>query len=518
MAIRASGRIAIGVVIGHVLATALQAQDLERGKVVYDRWCASCHGDTGAGDGEGARYMFPLPRDFTRGVYQIRTTASGELPTDADIRRIVDDGMPGTAMPGWRGRLSSQERADVVAYLKTFSRFFEGAAPEPLTFTRAPRVTDEGLAEGARVFRELECYRCHGDGGRGDGYSAPTLLDDWDLPIWPADLTKPWRFNGGSTVEDIYRRLRTGLDGTPMPSFADAIEGEIITDEQLWRVAQYVRSLAPEREPRVRAVIRARLSDGSLPSGPRDAAWDDVETFYIPLGAQIIVPPRWFAPRVAGLWVRALHDGNDLALLVSWTDPSQSPDPAWQEWIEHMAATMTDADGPIPTTQGPDRLHVQFPAQRQDGSERPYFLGGDRRRPAYQWRWTSAPDDVNEGTSTSLTAFTPLGLATPVTHVASFDNGEWRVQFRRAISPATTDAPAFNLGEAMPIAFLAADGSNGEDEVRSAISSWYAIYLDKPVPTRVFIAPVLAALITAGLGMFVVWRAQKGAHQSQTEG
>ena len=47
-------------------------------------------------------YMLPRPRDFTKGVYQIRTTASGELPTDADIRRVIDDGMPGTAMPEWK--------------------------------------------------------------------------------------------------------------------------------------------------------------------------------------------------------------------------------------------------------------------------------------------------------------------------------------------------------------------------------------------------------------------------------
>ena len=79
----------------------LSAQDVQAGKAVYDKWCAECHGETGAGDGSAARFMLPPPRDFTRATYQIRTTASGELPTDDDIRKIVDDGMPGTAMPAW---------------------------------------------------------------------------------------------------------------------------------------------------------------------------------------------------------------------------------------------------------------------------------------------------------------------------------------------------------------------------------------------------------------------------------
>jgi mono/diheme cytochrome c family protein len=478
------------------------------GKAIYDRWCAGCHGEDGAGRGEAAAFMLPQPRDFTRAAYQIRTTASGELPTDADLRRVVDDGMPGTAMPGWRAKLNAQERGDVVAYIKTFSRFFAGAAPEPLAFAGAPGESVEGIEEGARIYRELECFKCHGDAGRGDGPSAPTLSDDWDHPIRAADLTRGWNFNGGAEVEQIFARLRTGLDGTPMPSFSDAVDGGVITEEQLWRVAQYVRSLTPARPP-VREVIRAVRVEGALPSGPSDEAWGTVEPAFIPLVGQIVIKPRWFAPRVDGLWVRAAHDGASLALLVAWTDPSASPDAAWQEWLDRMAATMTDVDGALPTAQGPDRLHVQFPLRREEGMERPYFLGGDTRRPAYQWRWTSAPDAVAEGRTTGLDAFAPAA-ATGVTHVAAHAGGEWRVQFTRSLVPAdSTAAPAFPVGEAMPIAFLAADGSDGEDGMRAAVSAWYAIYLDVPTPAGVYVIPVVAAIVTAGLGGLVVVQAQR---------
>src|SRR6266516_8004506 len=90
------------------------AQDATAGKVVYTNWCAGCHGDNGAGDGEGARHMIPPPRDFTgNALYQIRSTPSGQLPTDADLLRSIDEGLPGTAMPAWKTRLSDHQRRDV---------------------------------------------------------------------------------------------------------------------------------------------------------------------------------------------------------------------------------------------------------------------------------------------------------------------------------------------------------------------------------------------------------------------
>jgi mono/diheme cytochrome c family protein len=488
----------------------LFGQDLARGKAVYEKWCAGCHGDDGSGNGEAAAFMLPRPRDFTRAVYQVRSTATGELPTAADLMRVVEEGMPGTAMPGWRTRLSAQDRGDVIAYIKSFSRFFQGASPAPFEIGGPPRMTAEGVAEGGRIYRELECFKCHGDRGRGDGSSAPTLTDDWDYPIRAANLTQGWNFNGGGEVEQIYRRLRTGLDGTPMPSFSDVLDAEVITEEQLWRVAQYLRTLSPERPP-VREVIRAVRVVGALPAGPDDTAWSAVPPAWVPLVGQIVVKPRWFSPRVDGLWVRAAHDGQALALLVSWSDPSRSPDPTWQEWTDRVAATMTAVDGAVPATQGPDRLHVQFPLRVTDGMERPYFLGGDTRRPTYQWQWTSTPDAVTEGRATGLGTFSETAAA-EVTHVARFADGEWRVQLARALVLAdTTIAPTFTVGTPIPIAFYAADGSDGEDSMRGAVSAWYAIYPDVPTASTVYVVPVVAALVTAGLGGLVVVRAQRRA-------
>jgi len=488
----------------------LSAQAAPQGKAVYDKWCSGCHGDTGAGDGDAAAFMLPRPRDFTRGVFRIRTTASGELPTEDDLQRVVSEGMPGTAMPEWKSRLSRQERADVIAYLKTFSKFFQGAATKPLSFGKAPGQSDAGVSEGRQVFRKLECFKCHGDAGRGDGKSAPTLKDDWGHPIRAADLTKSWNFRGGAAVEQIYTRLRTGLDGTPMPSFSDAIESKVITEEQLWRVAQYVRSLSPEKPPEVREVITARLVQGKLPTGPDDSLWARIEPAYVPLVGQIIQKPRWFLPTVDALWVQALHDGTRLALRLTWHDPSHSPSPAWDEWLGRIVQTASDSDGPIPATQGPDRMVVQFPKQVSEDAERPYFLGGSTRRPAYLVQWSSDSDRVEEGTGTGLGRFAPQAGSARWSHAARFENGEWQLQLMGALAPTdTAAAPAFRPGQPVPIAFFAADGSNGEEGVRGSVSAWYSIYLEVPTPSRVYVQPVLVGLLTAGLGLFAIHRAQR---------
>jgi DMSO reductase family type II enzyme heme b subunit len=418
-------------------------------------------------------------------------------------------------MPEWKSRLSAADITAVIQYIKTFSEnSFKGTAAKALAIGKAP--SGSGVDEGKAVFQKLECYKCHGPTGRASGPSAPTLKDDYGNPIRPADLTESWKFRGGSTVTDIYTRLRTGLDGTPMPSFQEAIENKLITDEQLWRLAQYVHSLSPETAPQPREVVRAARVP-ALPNGIDDAAWRDVERFWVPLVGQIIDKPRWFAPTVDGVWVQALHDGRTLALRLAWDDPSKSPDPKWDEWLGRMSKALTDVDGPLATQQGPDRLVVQFAQNPSDESKRPYFLGGDAKSPVYVWRWTSE-QRVEEGTETGLGKFTALpGVS--VRQTSQFVDGQWQVVLTRPLaSNDTTRWPRFTAGHAIPIAFYAADGSNGEDEVRGAVSTWYAVYLDVPTPTRVFVAPVAMIALSAGLGMLLVTQAQRRERRDDANG
>ena len=492
-------------------------QDTIKGKVVYEKWCSGCHGDGGAGDGPAAATMLPRPRTFTGAVYKIRSTATGQLPTDADLMRAIDEGLPGSAMPAWKGRLSDGERRDVMAYLKTFSAFFADTSQHatPLKFGSAPGggSAAAALRTGRQFYDSIGCRKCHGDQGRGNGSSAPTLKDDADFPIFAADLHQNWRFRGGGSVEDIYRRLRTGLDGTPMPSFSDLIDQKWLTDEQLWRLAQYVRSLSPAEPPAVRDVIHAReLRSGPLPLAPDDSAWSQVERYWFPLVGQVIHKPRWFDPAVSGVWVQAVHDGTRMALRVSWDDRSQSPDSAWRPFLLRVLNTVASDDSVKPVPQlWPDQLVVQFPVTIPEGMERPYFLMGAATQPVYQWRWTSVPPRrAVAGLALGVERFDTLPAAAAPAAQAVYEQGEWRLVLSRALATAdTANQLQFRTGRAIPVAFFAQDGSNGESGSRMAVSSWYFLALDQPTPPRVYISPVVAMALTLGLGLMVVWRAQR---------
>ncbi len=489
-----------------------QDGDLARGQEVYDRWCASCHGFDGAGEGPAAAYMLPRPRDFTGGLYQIRTTTGGELPTDDDILHVIDEGMPGTTMPGWQDQLSRADRRALVAYLKSFYPGFETfGAPEPVSIGRAGRASEDRLAEGRMFYDSIECWQCHGGLGRGDGSSGPTLEDDWGYPIRAADLTQNWRFSGGGSVEDIYRRILTGMDGTPMPAHADLIDAGFMDEEQLWSVAHYVRSLSPERVPRVREVVRVeRREPGEVPSTVHDERWEDVDSFYIPLVAQIIIEPRWFDPSVNTVWVQGIHDGEELALRLSWSDRTRSPDPEWSDFQARVIDVMEPKEGdPVEPGPLPDGITLQFPTNIPDGTERPYFLMGDSRNPVYLWQWRSDQEGVEAATAQGMREIQPLSGRT-IDVDAHWEDGLWQVVLR---APFTAEDPRneveFEVGRPIPIAFYAWDGDHGEEGTRGSIGSWYFIHLEEETPAAVYVAPLVAGLFTVGLGLFVIARAQR---------
>ena len=177
----------------------------EKGKEVYEQSCAHCHGTEGRGDGSAAENLLPKPRDFTRGLYKIRSTESGQLPTDQDLFDIITIGMPGSSMPGWETSLSADDRWEVVAYIKTFyDGFKEDDAPREISLEGKISYAEQSVETGKELYVELGCVECHGNVGRGDGTSAPTLTDEWGFQTWPANLTQGWNFRGGADTEAIF--------------------------------------------------------------------------------------------------------------------------------------------------------------------------------------------------------------------------------------------------------------------------------------------------------------------------
>src|ERR1700756_5521415 len=147
----------------------------KRGRALYQRYCIFCHGPFGDGRGESAAYLDPKPRDFTKAVFKCRSTPSGSLPLDSDLYDTISRGVHASGMPSWKPLLR-QERADLVAYIKTFSSIFqEEKQGTPVVIPAEPPNSAESIRRGSELFQSISCWSCHGKDGRGHGPSAATL-------------------------------------------------------------------------------------------------------------------------------------------------------------------------------------------------------------------------------------------------------------------------------------------------------------------------------------------------------
>jgi mono/diheme cytochrome c family protein len=385
----------------------------ENGKTLYLKYCTTCHGVDGAGSGTAAVYLFPKPRDFTKGIFKFQSTPSGSLPTDGDLERTIRNGMPGSAMPSWDG-LSAGERKDLIAYVKTFSeRFGTNKPSDPLEIEKEPQSTPEMVRNGKAVFALAGCWMCHGKNGAGDGPSSKNMTDDLGRPIPPYNFTRAGAFKGGGTPQDIYRTFSTGIGGTPMPGYGeDALavgresfgdlanlegyytsneirefkefisrwpkeehlnrmslaERKQLADDRRWSLVYYVLSLSKSGKTQ----ISYTTTDHLLTS----ATTDDVSKFGDPFSQ------RWNAVKgeelsLISLWqrdtptdrvnVQSVTDGKSIAFRLEWEDSTQD-DQALHD------ATFGDAAA------------IQFPL---DPSSQPFFGMGDTNFAVNIWQWKS---------------------------------------------------------------------------------------------------------------------------------
>ena len=154
---------------GAIAATPVAAApgNVENGEKIYMKRCVWCHGEEGEGDGPGGEMLVPPPRDFTGGLYKIITTPFDEdFPNDADIFRMISDGMPGTDMPGWKDILKDDQNIwDLVAFIKAFAELEE----EPGTvvdYGTQVATSEDSIAKGRELFHDGDrCSECHGQDG-----------------------------------------------------------------------------------------------------------------------------------------------------------------------------------------------------------------------------------------------------------------------------------------------------------------------------------------------------------------
>ncbi|WP_428262561.1 c-type cytochrome [Haliangium sp.] len=224
---------------------------------LYDRFCAACHGSEGDGRGPGAPWLWPRPRDFTRGEYKWRTTPSGQPPLLTDLEAAIRYGVPGTSMPGFGDSLDEAQVAALARHLTSLApAVFIDAAPVTVAIPAPPARTEELIERGQTLYGQFGCVACHGPDGCGAGAAADSLRTADGLPAAPYDLTAaPLRRprdleadNAGLVA--IYTSLVTGLTGTAMPAYAGAV-----SDDDLWAVAAYVDSIRAPDAPAAVGVV-----------------------------------------------------------------------------------------------------------------------------------------------------------------------------------------------------------------------------------------------------------------------
>ena len=562
------------------LPTPQPAEQIEAGKRVYFTKCVWCHGVEGAGDGPGAVRLWPRPRNFNVGTFKIRHTASGQLPLiDVDLLETVTHGLPGSAMPSWEGILTEQQRKDVLAFVTTqlvqdrswqdeeFEEFFvldlEGLPPKP--------GTPESIKRGSELVVESKCIECHGVEGRGDG-NAFNLKDDWGFSIQPADWHKCWNFRGSRqdpyNVKNIFRTFSTGLNGTPMPSFADNTS----VDER-WDIANYVNSLC-EREqeidvakgeiteeiaqtlstsqplgidpltdkPKSTFVVPSKYVEGDLPMDEHDDRWNLIPRRWIAMGGQITHKPRNFVNRIDDMWVRALYNETHIEFMFRWNDRTKSVQEEEVDWDPtevNLEDYGVEEQAPQGTTFEEDPFHqesiaakqkdgyavyndgvaFQFPIKWQElpAPRKPRYLWGDEMFAADITKWTADGTlGVYEGTGWDQD-FTEVDDFQEEVEVvkAEWANGQWTVIVKRPLKGDYEEVAYLEQGKYIPMVFFAWDGHNGDVGRKMAVSAFYYLVMEPPIPMTTYLYP---SLITVGIVIIEGWVLGRRANRRKDRG
>jgi hypothetical protein len=294
-----------------------------------------------------------------------------------------------------------------------------------------------------------------------------------------------------------------------MASFSDSL-----TPEQRWAITDYIVSLSGTEGPAYTNLVVAKYVPDpiDLKNGTTSFASAPVARF--PIVGQITEPVREFHPSVTSVTVQAIYDADSMALLVRWHDTSAEKTgkngptlPVPMEEEEQAAAAPAgggaDAGNPFgdAAVQAPaggapqdpfaeaapaagqpsefsDAVSIQIPSAALTSARKPYFIFGDGQNSVDLWFFDLARPDPLQFTGRGSADVAPNDTG-DVTGVASYDQGEWSVIFKRPLR-ASSGAP-FTPGEFLPIAFSVWDGFSRERGNRRGLTVWHSLYVEPEV-------------------------------------
>lgn len=468
---------------------------LAQGKENYTAYCASCHGDAGDGKGKAAYVLFPKPRNFLRSEFKLRSTPQGMLPTDDDLLRTVAQGIPGTGMFAFGEVLSEADRKAVIEYVKSLAPGFKNAAPitqaQLLKIPAAPEATPHLVALGKTVYQTFQCAKCHGGQGRGDGPSAPTLVDTSGDPFPAADFSRGI-YKSGGRPEDLYRTFLTGMAGTPMPSFQEAITSE----EQAWALVYYTLSFAPNGTAAPIAgdtgpLEAMPISDLSAMSDPESAAWAGVKPY------RVYMRPLWYRNEYPLLiLVRAVRLEGRLAIMVEWTDATADAEADREQNFADGVALQFALGDKLPFIAMGDPAGIceiwQWRADRQMAQQRGHSAVradsyADMTHPKFPLPDFVSARDAGNVLADEQTASRPVHslaaagfgtlTANPPAAQRVYGRGVWskgtyRVVFSVDVKVSDRARQADFAKPAVPVAFAIWDGHSGDRNGTKLVSQW----------------------------------------------
>ena len=237
-----------------------RANLVQRGHLVYLDYCAGCHGEYGDGHGVAAARLITRPRDFTSGIYKIRSTDSGSLPLETDLHRTISRGLSRVSMPAFP-LMPETDKLAVIEYIKAFYPRWEAEKDRRLIvpIPRPPEDldSDSRRTRGRMVYLQMGCDSCHGTDGRNTGATQTEYIDAWGDPQKPFDFTRG-ALKGGNAPEDIYRTFHTGLRSI-MPAFGGDTLAAVTADG----FDALRDKLAPGEDERLAAVLADYPADGN---------------------------------------------------------------------------------------------------------------------------------------------------------------------------------------------------------------------------------------------------------------
>ena len=534
-----------------IAATAAFGQEASRGPTplirqtpghaLYVRHCAACHGAAGDGQGAATAFLYPKPRNFRGGKYRLLST-DNNVPTRDDLHAVLLRGMPGSSMPSWahltqddrdvlvdevvrltaagardrytrnlkeQEQLTDEDLKDpkVQAEINAFAQ--RQTTPGAVTEVPAFQASNAAaVARGKALFTRQSCHSCHGPEGKGDGVQK--MIDDEGFPTRSRDLTRGI-YKGGHDAASLFRRIRYGMPGTPMPA------SQNLTPEEIGEMIHYLRSLSTE-EQRLAAILnREKIVVHKVVALPANS---DQRAWHVAPPVQVRLMPLWWRDdAIPDVQVQAVHDGKSIVFRLEWADAIANSHSGKTEAFKDAVALelvagpdepflgmgssttpidlwMWDADRGQP---GGDLEEVNprvvvdlYPLSENVAETAEYTRPGtqtarqlDLLFPAQVAGNQIARSAAHPTAGSSLTAAGPgsttfrIKKSQLVTATGRWSQGRWIVLLRRPLSvEAPSDGVALAPGQKASVAFAVWEGAHRDRNGQKQVSIWQDLVLE----------------------------------------